>query len=160
GSINRVLPMLPPGAGVHYLRVEAEALALKEHLHRSRSLIVIGGGLIGLEVVASASPLGIHTPNVGIAPRHPAPRCAQQTSAFVHDYHRARGVDVRVGTAISAVRALSSGRHAIDTKAGDTIEADLIVVGAGVLPDDRLAKAAGLATQDGIVVDDHCRTAD
>src|SRR5262249_34675555 len=59
GSINRILPMFPPGAGVYYLRVAAEALAFKAHLHRSNSLIVIGGGLIGLEVAASAAELGI-----------------------------------------------------------------------------------------------------
>src|SRR5262245_40511780 len=53
GSINRVLPMLPPGPGIHYLRTAAEALALKAHLDRSKSLLVVGGGLIGLEVAAS-----------------------------------------------------------------------------------------------------------
>src|SRR5438132_1994618 len=47
GSINRILPMFPPGAGIHYLRTAAEALALKAQLHRSKALIVIGGGLIG-----------------------------------------------------------------------------------------------------------------
>src|SRR5207248_834787 len=126
----------------------------------SKALIVIGGGLIGLEVAASAVELGINTTVIEIAPRILARVCDEDTSAFVHDYHRARGVDVRVGTAVAALRALPDGRYAIDTKAGDTIEADLIVVGTGVVPDDRLAKAAGLDTQDGIVVDDHCRTGD
>jgi len=55
GSINRVLPMFPAGRnGIYYLRTEAEAQALKARLHQSRSLLVIGGGLIGLEVAASA----------------------------------------------------------------------------------------------------------
>src|SRR6266702_5877880 len=53
GSINRLLPMFPVGRpGIYYLRTDAEARALRAHLHRSRSLIVIGGGLIGLEVAA------------------------------------------------------------------------------------------------------------
>src|SRR5262249_24517832 len=69
-----------------------------------------------------------------------------------------RGVDIRVGTAVSALRELPDGRLGVDTGSGDTIAADLIVVGAGVAPDDRLAKVAGLATPDGIVVDDHGRT--
>jgi NADPH-dependent 2,4-dienoyl-CoA reductase/sulfur reductase-like enzyme len=55
---------------------------------------------------------------------------------------------------------LPDGRLAVDLATGDTIAADLIVVGTGVAPDDRLAKAAGLATQDGIIVDDHARTSD
>jgi 3-phenylpropionate/trans-cinnamate dioxygenase ferredoxin reductase component len=160
GSINRVLPMFPPGAGIHYLRTAAEGLALKEQLHRSKAFVIIGGGLIGLEVAASAAELGIKTTVIEIAPRILARVCDEETSAFVHDCHRAHGVDVRVGTAAAALRALPGGRYAVDTKAGETFEADLLVVGAGVMPDDRLAKAAGLAAQDGIVVDDHCRTDD
>src|SRR4051794_31011681 len=49
GSVNRVLPMFPPGPGIYYLRTAADALALKAHLDRSKTLLVIGGGLIGLE---------------------------------------------------------------------------------------------------------------
>jgi 3-phenylpropionate/trans-cinnamate dioxygenase ferredoxin reductase subunit len=160
GSVNRVLPMFPPGAGLYYLRTAAEALALKAHLARSQSLLVIGGGLIGLEVAASAAELGIKTTVIEIAPRILARVCDEATSALIHERHRARGVDLRIGTAVAALHALPDGRRAIETKAGDTIAADLIVVGAGIAPDDALAKAAGLAVADGVIVDDHCRTSD
>src|SRR5439155_6718724 len=79
GSVNRVLPTFPPGAGVYYLRIAAEALALKAHLHRSQSLLVIGGGLIGLEVAASAAELGIKTTVIEIAPRILARVCDEET---------------------------------------------------------------------------------
>src|SRR5688572_18938379 len=70
GSVNRILPMFPPQlAGIHYLRTEGEAEALKAHLHESKSLIVIGGGLIGLEVAASAAELGLTTIVIEIATR-------------------------------------------------------------------------------------------
>src|SRR5262249_25214565 len=70
GWVNRALPMFPPGQqGIHYLRTEAEANALKADLHKSRSLIVIGGGLIGLEVAASAAELGVQTMVIEIAER-------------------------------------------------------------------------------------------
>jgi 3-phenylpropionate/trans-cinnamate dioxygenase ferredoxin reductase component len=160
GSVNRVLPMFPPGPGVYYLRTAAEALALKAHLHRSRSLLVVGGGLIGLEVAASAAELGIKTTVIELAPRILARVCDEATSALIHERHRARGIDLRIGTAVAALHTLPDGRRAVATKAGDAIAADLIVVGAGVAPDDSLAKAAGLAVQDGVIVDDHCRTAD
>ena len=160
GSTNRILPMFPPGQGIYYLRTEAEALALKAHLDRSKSLIVIGGGLIGLEVAASAAELGVKTTVIEIAPRILARVCDAETSALVHERHRAHGVDIRIGTAVSSLHRLPDGRLAVETKAGDTIAGDLIVVGTGVTPDDRLAKAAGLATQDGIIVDDHGRTSD
>jgi thioredoxin reductase len=147
GSINRVLPMFPAGrAGVYYLRTEAEARALKDHLHRSQSLVVIGGGLIGLEVAASAAELGVKTTVVEVAPRILARVCDEETSAIIAQAHRARGVDIRVGTTPSALRDAPDGRLAVETTSGDTLAADLIVVGIGAAPDDRLAAAAGLTT--------------
>jgi 3-phenylpropionate/trans-cinnamate dioxygenase ferredoxin reductase component len=161
GSVNRMLPMFPAGrAGIYYLRTEAEARALKAHLHRSQSLLVIGGGLIGLEVAASAAEVGVKTTVVEVAPRILARVCDEETSAIIAQAHHARGVDIRVGTTPSALRDLPDGRLAVETASGDTLAGDLIVVGIGAAPDDRLAKAAGLATQDGIIVDDHGRTSD
>jgi len=60
--------MFPPGNGIYYLRTASEALALKAHFDRSKSLIVIGGGLIGLEVASSAAEIGIATTVIEIAP--------------------------------------------------------------------------------------------
>ena len=161
GSINRVLPTLPCGRqGVHYLRTEAEARALKARLEQSRSLLVIGGGLIGLEVAASAAELGIKTSVIEIAPRILARVANAELATLIHERHRTRGVDIRVGAAPKAVRDLPDGCLAVDSETGDTIVADLIAVGAGVAPDDRLAREAGLAVSDGIIVDRHGRTSD
>jgi len=161
GSINRTLPLFPPGQKrIHYLRIEAEALSLREELGACQSLLVVGAGLIGLEVAASAAEIGIKTTVIEIAPRILARVCDEETSAVIEARHRAAGVDIRLGTVISAARSLPDGRIAIDTDKAGTLSADLVVVGAGVLPNDRLAKAAGLEVQDGIVVDAHCRTSD
>jgi 3-phenylpropionate/trans-cinnamate dioxygenase ferredoxin reductase subunit len=161
GSINRALPMFPPGRkGIYYLRTEAEARALKAHLHQSDSLLVIGGGLIGLEVAASAAEVGVRTTVLEIAPRILARVLDEETSAFIAERHRARGVDIRVGAAAAALRDLPDGRLSLETTAGEEITADLIVVGIGAAPDARLAQAAGLAVEDGIIVDDRGRTSD
>jgi 3-phenylpropionate/trans-cinnamate dioxygenase ferredoxin reductase subunit len=161
GSINRVLPLFPAGQpGIHYLRTEREALALREELTRGRSLLVIGAGLIGLEVAASAAELGIKTTVLEVAPRIMARVCDQETSALVHARHAAGRVDIRVGVAIAEVRTLAAGGIAVETKTGETFTADLVVVGIGVGPDDRLAKTGGLDVQDGIIVDDRCFTSD
>lgn len=161
GSVNRVLPMFPAGQrGIHYLRTEAEATALKAHLGQSKSLIVIGGGLIGLEVAASAAELGLKTTVIEIAPRILARVADEETSALVHERHRAHGVDIRLATAVAALHTLPDGRFAVDIKGGETLTADLIVVGAGAIADDALAVAAGLDVKDGIIVDDHGRTSD
>jgi NADPH-dependent 2,4-dienoyl-CoA reductase/sulfur reductase-like enzyme len=73
--------------------------------------------------------------------------------------HRRHGVEIRLNTSIEKVAA-GDGQIALSTSAGDTVAADLVVVGAGVSPDDALARAAGLDVQDGIVVDAQCRTSD
>jgi 3-phenylpropionate/trans-cinnamate dioxygenase ferredoxin reductase component len=161
GSTAREIPQLPVGmARVHYLRTETDARALQTDLRRSGHLLVIGGGLIGLEVAASAATLGVKTTVLEVAPRILARVCDDQTSAVVHAAHIRRGVDIRVGTMLDAVTPLADGRIEAATRAGDRFVADLIVVGTGSKPDAALAAAAGLATDDGIVVDAQCRTSD
>jgi NADPH-dependent 2,4-dienoyl-CoA reductase/sulfur reductase-like enzyme len=161
GSINRTLPLFPPAEPrIHYLRSHDESLALREELSRAGALLVVGAGLIGLEVAASAREIGVAVTVIEIAPRILARVCDTQTSALIQAHHAAHGVDIRLGTAISAVRRLPDSRIVVETKSGETIAADLIVVGAGVGPDDRLAKAAGLAVEDGIIIDARCATSD
>src|SRR5262249_27214734 len=160
GSINRVLPMFPAGQkGIYYLRTEAEARALKARLHQGGSLLVIGGGLIGLEVAASAAELGVKTSVIEIAPRILARACNAELSALIHARQATRGIDLRIDTVPLKLRELADGRLAVETQRG-AITADLIVVGAGVMPDDRLAREAGLPVQDGIIVDRPARTGD
>jgi NADPH-dependent 2,4-dienoyl-CoA reductase/sulfur reductase-like enzyme len=161
GSTNRLLPQFPVGQpGIHYLRSEAEATALRNELKRSRSLLVVGAGLIGLEVAASAAEIGVKTTVIEVAPRILARVCDPETSALVQARHGQHGVDIHLATTIAQVRTLPDGRIAVETNTGESFIADLVVVGTGVAPDDRLAKAAGLKVEDGIIVDDHCATSD
>jgi NADPH-dependent 2,4-dienoyl-CoA reductase/sulfur reductase-like enzyme len=161
GSLAREIPLLPLGTPrVHYLRTEADAQALKAALDRSRDLLVVGGGLIGLEVAASAAELGVKTTVLEVLPRILARVCDEETGAIVHEAHRRRGVDIRLGTGLATASAQEDGRIAAVTGGGETLTADLVVVGTGAKPDDRLAAAAGLRTEDGIVVDEQCRTSD
>src|SRR5499426_1180348 len=144
GSINRVLPMFVPGShGIYYLRTEAEARALKAHLDRSKSLLVIGGGVIGLEVAASAAELGVATTVIEIAPRILARVCDEETSAIIHARHRARGVDIRVGAAASALRTLPDGRLTVEAGAGETLTADLIAGEPAPRPTTRWRRRRG-----------------
>src|SRR5258705_4629900 len=161
GSRNRILPMFPHDRpGIYYLRPDDEALALKAHLGLAKSLILIGGGVVGLEVAASAAELGIKVTVIEIAPRILARVCDEETSAIIHQRHRDHGVDIRTETVCAGLQAMPDGKLAVVTKAGETLTADLIVVGAGAVPDDALAKAAGIAVQDGILLDDRGRTSE
>ena len=160
GSLVRELPQLPLGmARVHYLRTEADARALAAALRGCKHLVVVGGGLIGLEAAASAAELSVRTTVLEVAPRILARVCDEETGAFIADEHRRHGIDLRTGTMIARVRGNDDG-IAIATEAGETFAADLVVVGTGVKPNDALAAAAGLATDNGIVVDENCRTSD
>jgi NADPH-dependent 2,4-dienoyl-CoA reductase/sulfur reductase-like enzyme len=161
GSVARVIPQLPLGMPrVHYLRTQADADALKAALRGSRDLLVVGAGLIGLEVAASAASLGVSVVVLEVAPRILARVCDEATGSIVHAAHRAHGVDIRVGTTLRSASPRPDGRIEAVIDSGDTLVADLVVVGTGVKPNDSLAEAAGLRCDDGVVVDEQCRTSD
>jgi 3-phenylpropionate/trans-cinnamate dioxygenase ferredoxin reductase component len=161
GSVVRQIPAFPLGAPrIHYLRTEAHARALAGELKNARHLCVIGGGLIGLEVAASATELGVKVTVIEVLPRLLARVCDEGPSARVEDAHRRHGVDLRLSTVLTHAQAEPDGRIALKTSTDETLTADLVVVGAGAVPDDRLAAAAGLQTDNGIVVDAQCRTSD
>jgi 3-phenylpropionate/trans-cinnamate dioxygenase ferredoxin reductase component len=161
GSVVRQIPVLPLGTPhVHYLRTEAHARALAGELKTAQHLAVVGGGLIGLEVASSAAELGVKVTVIELLPRVLARVCDEETSARVHDAHRRHGVDIRLNAALTGALARPDGRIALKTSADEILTADLVVVGAGAIPDDRLAATAELRTDNGIVVDAHCATSD
>lgn len=160
GSVLRQIPVLPLGTPrVHYLRTEAHALALGRELKAATHLAVVGGGLVGLEVAASAAEIGVKVTVIEVAPRILSRVCDEETSALVHDVHRRHGVDIRLATTLTGVENEPDGRVALVTGAGRVV-ADIVLVGTGAAPDDRIAAAAGLAVDNGIVVDAHCATSD
>lgn len=160
GSSVREISQLPVGTPrVHYLRSHADADVLLAALQPGRRLIVVGGGLIGLEVAASACELGVTTTVLELAPRLLSRVCDDHIGALVEAAHRARGVDVRTSAAVASAEAAPAVSRVVTTT-GDVIEADLIVVGTGAKPNDVLARDIGLAADDGIVVDEQCRTSD
>jgi NADPH-dependent 2,4-dienoyl-CoA reductase/sulfur reductase-like enzyme len=160
GSLVRELPHLPVGMPhVHYLRTEADAHRLTARLRDTRRLLVVGAGLIGLEVAASAAELGVPTTVLELAPRILARVCDEEIGGIVEAAHRRHGVDLRLGCAVASVTS-GDGEAAVVTTTGERLAADVIVVGTGAKPNDRLAAAAGLAIDDGIVVDEYCRTSD
>jgi NADPH-dependent 2,4-dienoyl-CoA reductase/sulfur reductase-like enzyme len=161
GSRMRELPLLPPDTPrVHYLRTDEQARLLKADLARCKQLVVIGAGLIGLEVAASAAELGIQVTVIEFAPRVMARACDKETGDAILAEHQRRGVEVETSTSVTQVTPQLDGRIALETDAGDLFAADAVVVGIGVMPDAALAETAGLRVQDGVVVDEQCRTSD
>jgi NADPH-dependent 2,4-dienoyl-CoA reductase/sulfur reductase-like enzyme len=161
GSLMRELPLLPMGMPrVHYLRTEAHARAIKAGLAGCKHMVVIGAGLIGLEVAASAAEHGIEVTAIEFAPRIMARACDEETGALILAEHQHHGVEFKLSTSVTQVTAQLDGSIAVETSDGELHVADVVVVGTGVNPDDALAVAAGLKVQDGIAVDAQCRTSD
>jgi 3-phenylpropionate/trans-cinnamate dioxygenase ferredoxin reductase subunit len=162
GSTPRKLPL--PGAtapGVHYLRTIADVEALRADASRAKRAAVIGGGYIGLEVAATLRELELDVTVLEMADRVMNRVVCETVSRFYEGAHRDRGVDLRLGVRIESLTTDAAGRVAgVRLASGDTVPAEIVVVGIGVLPVDELARAAGLHCDNGIVVDEHCRTND
>lgn len=154
GSRPRILPGLPPaGAGVFYLRTLDDAVALRGALKSARSLAVVGGGVIGLEVAATAVGLGVETTVIEASPRLMSRAACTQLSEVLDEEHRTHGVHVRCGATPSAFD-FSGNRHTISWSDGRTLEVDLVLVGVGVIPETGLAERCGIeCAAEGIVVD-------
>lgn len=168
-----------PGAarpGVHCLRTIADAEAIKAALKPGVRLAVVGGGYIGLEVAAVAAAMGLAVTVLEMEERLLKRVATPAMSTFYEDLHRQRGVAIRTGAEVVAFAgssgAGSSGAGstgagtggerlaAVECANGERVAADVAVVGVGVAPNVELAAAAGLACDDGILVDEHARTSD
>jgi len=151
-----------PGAnldGIHYLRTISDVQDIRGSLIENCKLTIVGAGYIGLEVAAVASQLGARVTVVEQLERVMSRVVCPEVSSFYDAEHRRHGVNLLLGTAISA---FSGDGHieSVDLQSGEKLESDLVLVGIGVLPSTEVASQAGLSVDDGIVVDDRCQTED
>jgi 3-phenylpropionate/trans-cinnamate dioxygenase ferredoxin reductase component len=149
-----------PGAdleGIHYLRSVQDSDALRERLDHGGALVVVGAGWIGAEVAASARQRGLDVTVVEPLAVPLERVLGAEVGRIYRDVHADHGVRMLLGTGVDAFegdRALERVR----TSDGRELECDLAVVGIGVQPRSRLASEAGVAVDDGIVVDEHLET--
>ena len=158
GSRARRIPL--PGidqANVLELRTAADADKLKAVLGPGRRLAIIGGGYIGLEAAASARSLGAEVTIIELAPRVLARVACEILSNFFQDFHRSQGVTIELNAGVQALEGEGTvtGVRLAD---GRTIPCDAALIGVGGVPNEELAKDAGLACDGGIVVDLDART--
>ena len=160
GTRVRRLPL--PGAelaGVHYLRSIDDVLGIRADMEQHKRMVIIGAGYIGLEVAAVAVTRGLDVTVIEMEDRVLSRVVSPALSRFYQQEHEKHGVKFELGA--SASHFAGDGRvTSVVLADGRTIPADLVIVGVGVVPNSELAESADLAVDNGIVVDDHCRTSD
>ena len=158
----RVRRLEAPGSGlegVHYLRGIDDVSRIRSDLDTARHVVIIGAGYIGLEVAAVTRELGHDVTVVEMADRVMSRVVSPVVSDFYRAEHEARGVKFLLSTALEAFDG-ETRVSAVRTSSGQSVPADLVVVGIGIVPNTELAESSGLAVDNGVVVDAHCRTAD
>jgi 3-phenylpropionate/trans-cinnamate dioxygenase ferredoxin reductase subunit len=156
GGRPRTLPG-PPRDRILYLRTIEDAQRIRSHLKTGSRLVIVGAGFIGAEVAASARMLGLE---VTVLERHEAPlvrAIGPDIGRIYAEIHCEHGVDLRTGEGVERVEETADG-VVVRTTSGAVIEGDVVVVGVGIEPNVELAQAASLEVDNGIVVDEYCRT--
>ncbi len=174
GTRARAIPL--PGAdlaGVFSLRKIDDVRRLRAPLDAAQHVVIVGGGYIGLEVAAVARGEGRAVTVLEAEDRVMKRVTSPVISNFMQDFHRGRGVEIRLGARLAAIEgdgtAIGGDGTAIEGDGkvaqvrladGAALPADLVLLAVGAKPNDDLAAAAGIACEDGVTVDEHGRTSD
>jgi 3-phenylpropionate/trans-cinnamate dioxygenase ferredoxin reductase subunit len=146
-------------AGIHYVRSIADVSRIRAEMDTARNVVIVGAGYIGLEVAAVARQLGHVVTVLETENRVMSRTVSPVVSEFYEAQHAAQGVVLHLSTTLEEF--IGGDRvAAVTTTDAKTVTADLVIVGVGILPNTELAAAAGLEVDDGIVVDERCRTGD
>ncbi|MDA4128894.1 MAG: NAD(P)/FAD-dependent oxidoreductase [Thaumarchaeota archaeon] len=150
-----------PGAslrGVYTLRTLDDCERLRSSMRGSKRAVVVGGGFIGCEVASIFATAGIPTTMIEAA-SHPLNVAVDRVAGgWIADYFRAKGVDVMTDTQTSAFIGRDGAVEGVQLSTGETLMADMVVVGIGVVPNSELAEGAGLSVDKGIVVNEYLET--
>ncbi len=147
-------------AGIHYLRGIDDVNAIRGELEQASRTVIVGAGYIGLEVAAVMRQLGQEVTVLEMADRVMSRVVSPTLSSFYAGEHENAGVRLLLGQGLDGFEGRNGRVTAVATSAGELLPADLVIVGIGILPNTELAEAAGLEVDNGIVVDEHCRSSD
>lgn len=145
--------------GVVSLRTLSDARRLNERLKDASDVVIVGGGYIGMELAHTLTALERKVTVLEAAPRVLARSVAPEVSRHVHTRSLAAGVDIVAEAKVAAFGGKGKVSH-VRLEDGRVFAADLVILGVGAVPNIELAVAAGLAAENGAVVDDHMRTSD
>ncbi len=147
-------------ANFHYLRTLDDVELIRAQMAPGKRLAIVGGGYIGLEVAAAAVAQGLEVTILEALPRVLQRVTAAELSAYYERKHREAGVDIRISVQVADLEVANELVSAVICADGSRLEADLVVVGIGLIANTELAAEAGLAVDNGILVDEQARTSD
>lgn len=144
--------------GVFTLRRMEDARRIAAAMPNVENVVIIGGGFIGLEMAHSAIVLGKKTVLIEAAPRVLGRSVATHISAHVEERSRAANITLLTGLGVTAIEGENNRVTGVKAADGTIFPADMVVIGTGAVPNVELAVTAGLAIDNGIVVDENLRT--
>lgn len=160
GTRPRTLPGQSGLSGVHALRTLDDALALRTGLLSATRLVVVGDGVLGAEIAATARTMGLDVTLAG--PQH-APMAGQLghgVADLLAELHTARGIRLRLGAGVRALAGSAGAVTGVSLDHGEVLPADLVVVAIGADPVTDWLRDSGLRVDNGLVCDSRCRAAD
>ena len=143
-------------AGIHYLRTIADVDGIRDEMAPDKKLVIVGGGYIGLEVASVAVKAGLEVHVLEMEARILQRVTTPEMSEYYHGLHESRGVHIHTSTGVTG---FSGDGRVQAVQCGDQeFPADIVIVGIGIIPNVEIAEAAGIQCDNGIVVDEGCRT--
>ncbi|MFA7555829.1 MAG: FAD/NAD(P)-binding oxidoreductase [Spongiibacteraceae bacterium] len=151
GARVRKVPI--PGSdkkGVYYLRTIDDIESIRPYVGEGKSAVIVGGGYIGLETAAALRKMGMEVTVIEMMPRVLQRVTAPEISAFYTRVHQEEGVKIVTDAAVEAIEG-GEAASAVVCKDGSTYPAELVIIGAGIVPNVELAEAAGIALEGGAI---------
>ncbi len=158
GSEPRVIPGTPDLAGIFLLRTVDDSLAIRAALDARPRVVVVGAGFIGSEVAATCRRRGLDVTVLEALPVPMVRGLGPVIGGVCGDLHRDHGVDLRCGVGVAGFEGASRVERVLLSD-GSAVDADVVVVGVGVVPSTGWLAGSGLTLDDGVVCDEHCRAA-
>ncbi|HET6740225.1 MAG TPA: FAD-dependent oxidoreductase, partial [Kribbella sp.] len=159
GLTPRRLPG-PDLEGVHVLRTLDDAAALRKSLTAHCQVVVVGDGVLGAEVAATARKLGLAVTLAGPQASLLEAQLGPAVGALLGELHTAEGVDLRLGTAVAGLTDADGRVNGVLLADGEVLSADVVVVALGAVPATDWLEGSGLTIDNGVVCDEYCRAAD
>jgi len=146
--------------GVYSIRTLSDVDTIKHEFQPGRTLLVVGGGYVGLEAASTANKLGLKVILIEREDRILKRVAAVATSNYFRELHVSKGVQIHESTSLINLTEKEGRVSGAVLSSGENIGVDFVICGIGIKPNDELAKEAGLDVSDGIIVNNRCQTSD